>query len=153
MCATAVSFFHAPGIRCSRRGDERGGAHAVGHVVADRLVALAGVDQLGDVLAQGGRGLPVGGVDPQRRLLDGQLADRQARGGCLKGQDRAGGQAPHVGSTAGCADHRSEVLDLPLDGVGRRVAAVATAAAVVAVDGEPRRQQLGQLDLAGNGGS
>jgi len=73
---------------------------------------------------------------------DGGLVDIQGPAG-------AGGQAPPAGAAAGRADDRGEILDLPRDGVGRRVAAVAPAAAVVAVDGEPFRQQLGQLDLAG----
>jgi hypothetical protein len=46
-----------------------------------------------------------------------------------------------VRGATGCLDHGLEVLDLALDGVGRRVAALAATAAVVGVDGEA----IGQL--------
>ena len=49
---------------------------------------------------------------------------------------------------AGRVDHRGEILDLALDGIRLAVAAVAAAPAVVAVDGEARRQQPGEPDLA-----
>jgi hypothetical protein len=50
---------------------------------------------------------------------------------------------------AGRVDHRGEILDLALDGIRLGVAAVAAAPAVVAVDGEARRQRSSELDQAG----
>ncbi len=46
-------------------------------------------------------------------------------------------------------DHRGEILDLALDGIRLGVAAIAAAPPVVAVHSEARRQQPGELDLAG----
>jgi hypothetical protein len=57
--------------------------------------------------------------------------------------------APDVRVLASCIDHCGKVLDLELDGIRLGVAAVAATPAVVAVHGETRRQQLGELDLAG----
>ena len=54
-----------------------------------------------------------------------------------------------MGLSSGRADHRGQVLDFPVNGVRRGIAAVAAAATVVAVDGEPLGQQFSQLDLAG----
>ncbi len=49
---------------------------------------------------------------------------------------------------AGVVDQRLDVLDLPVHRVGQGVPAPAAAAAVVAVDSEVWREQLGQLRLA-----
>jgi hypothetical protein len=49
---------------------------------------------------------------------------------------------------AGAVDQRIDVLDLPVHRVGQGVPAPAAAAAVVAVDGEVRREQPGRLRLA-----
>jgi hypothetical protein len=46
---------------------------------------------------------------------------------------------------AGAVDQRLDVVDLPVDRVGQRVPALAAAAAVIAIDREMRREQLGQL--------
>src|SRR6516165_10591411 len=46
---------------------------------------------------------------------------------------------------SGPVDQRLDVADLPVDRVGQRVPALASPAAVKAVDGEVRREQLGQL--------
>ena len=63
----------------------------------------------------------------------------------FKASPGARGVAVDRRRTAGLGDQCAEVFDLPLDGVGRRVAALASPTAVVVDHTELVRQLLGQL--------
>src|SRR5262249_32586145 len=86
-------------------------------------------------------------VDDERRLVERELLDRETVGSCAERKVAAGGH-PKDGRGAPGRDQRTEVLDLPLDSVGRRVAAVAAAATVVVVDGKRVGKQLRELRRA-----
>src|SRR5205814_7681194 len=64
--------------------------------------------------------------------------------GSFQGEHRARGRTPEVRRAAGGSDDRIDILDLAGNGIGQRVATVAPTAAVVVVDGELRRQLLGE---------
>jgi hypothetical protein len=84
-----------------------------------------------------------------RSLVDGELADLAAKSdGSLHGKGAARRVAVEERGAAGAVDQRLDVVDLPVHGIGRGVPASAAAAAVVAVDTEVSREQLGQLRLA-----
>jgi hypothetical protein len=87
-------------------------------------------------------------VDAERRLVDDGPPNRDSGGGRAQRQDAAGGHPEHMGRPARRLDERVEVLDLALDRVARRVAAVAAPAAVVADHAEPRREQPAELSPA-----
>jgi hypothetical protein len=79
----------------------------------------------------------VGRGRPDRRLIEGEPADRQPGRGTPQGEDPAGGEPEHRRGATGRRDHGGEVVDLMLDAVvGDRadrggVGAVTAAAAVV----------------------
>ena len=62
----------------------------------------------------------------------------------LKGKDRAGGLAVDKRRSACFINEGLDIFDLALDGIWRRVFAVASAPAIVAEHGEAWRQELGQ---------
>src|SRR5205823_11155326 len=84
------------------------------------------------------------------RLVHGDPGDLAAEpDGRPHGQRAAGRVTVQERRAAGAVDQRLDVVDLPVDRVGQRVPAPASAAAVVAVDRETGREQPGQLPGAG----
>ena len=129
--------------RCvPRAGDElRRHADHLRHEVLDRVAAPA----LGDhrlVLLH----LVRGRLGDSRRgctaAPTARASRRRRRSPQHEGERRAGRRTPQERRTARRLDHRLDVLDLALDGIGLGVAAVAAASPVVVEDGEVRRQLL-----------
>src|SRR5437868_4474813 len=85
---------------------------------AARVAAAAGGHQFGELRREisGQPGMAV--VSAEWRLVQHELADRQAGGGGLEREGGAGGVAEHGGGPAGRCDQRGEVVDLPVDRVG-----------------------------------
>jgi hypothetical protein len=70
-----------------------------------------------------------------RRFVAEHLLHRRASGGGLVGERRAGGEPQQIHVAAHRLDDSSEILDLALGGVGQGVAALTSAATVVADHG------------------
>jgi hypothetical protein len=70
----------------------------------------------------------------QRRLPECEPVDGQPLPRGLEGQARAGGHPDHARRSAHLGEDGVEVLDLPLDRIGRGVATLAAPAAVVVDD-------------------
>lgn len=81
-------------------------------------------------------------VDDERGLVERQLADVEAGGGRPKREHGAGGHPPHKRRPTGRIDYGIEVIGLPLDRVGRSVAAIAPTPAVIVDDREPGGEEL-----------
>ena len=122
--------------------------------VHERVAAPSGRDELvnlgTEVLALRFR------LEGKRRLQQRELVDRKAIGGGPERQDRARREAVDVGRASGDPDDRGEILDLALNGVRQRVAALPAPTAVVGdggeVGGEPlsqRRQEPEASEAAG----
>src|SRR5215204_4470533 len=90
----------------------------------------------------------VTGIDDERRLVGGDLLNRDPGPGALEREDPAGGHAPDERGPSGHRDHRLKVLELVLQRVRLGVAAVAAAAPVVVQHRIARREQLRELDKA-----
>ena len=84
-------------------------------------------------------GMTVAGAE--WRLVQDEPGDRQAGRGGPQGEGGAGGVAEQRRGPASGRDQRGDVLDLTLDSVRCRVAAVAPAPPVVVQHGEPRCQR------------
>ncbi len=90
-------------------------------------------------------------VHDQRRLVEREPGDAGQAACCHQRQHGAGRHAPDTGLAAGRAEHGLDVVDLALDRVGKGIAAAATAAPVVAKDGEVACQRLGQRAARAHG--
>jgi hypothetical protein len=76
------------------------------------------------------------GINVVENLERADLGDGQSRGRGLQGERAAGGDPVQARRPARVLDQRGNVLELALDRVRRGVAALASTAAVVAVNGE-----------------
>src|SRR5215204_6752749 len=105
-------------------------------------------DQLMDVRHEVIRRDAVTGIDYERRLVGGDLLNRDPGPGGLEREDPAGGHPPNERGPSGHRDHRLKVLELVLQRVRLGVAAVAAAAPVVVQHRKAGREQLRELDKA-----
>jgi hypothetical protein len=107
-------------------------ADEMGLEVLDGISATSGLDQLAEPGRMVGGPSRRASVDHKRQLMDDELGDRQAVRRRLQGEDGARRIAEHRGGAPGLGDDR-EILDLALDDVRQRVAAVAPATPIVGV--------------------
>src|SRR3989441_1234212 len=85
------------------------------------------------------------GADHERCLVQRELLDAQPARRRLEVKGCPGRHGVDERRSAGLVDQGVEIIDLPLDGVWRRVAAVPATAPVVHEHGEVRREQRCQL--------
>ena len=128
------------------RDDELGRQpHGDGHEELNRVTRAPGRDQAVELRHVVVRQRRTRVVDDERRLVDRELADREAPGSCVERQNSAGRTADDERWATGFGNHRVEVFDLALDRVGLRVPALAAAPSIVGDHRELRCQQLGEL--------
>jgi len=90
-------------------------------------------------------------VDDERQLEQRQRIDAIQTDGRLEREHPAGGDPVDRRRPTGGGDQRLEILDLTLDRVRGRVTALATAPAIVRVDGEVLGEHLGQRAVGPRG--
>jgi hypothetical protein len=86
--------------------DVGGDADVLGLVELDRVASAAGGDQLGELRGQIGGQRWAAVVDPEGRLVERQLRDRQTVRGGLQGENGSGGVAEDRRGSAGLTDER-----------------------------------------------
>ena len=95
-----------------------------GEEVGHGIAPPARGEQLVHVLAVVGRLQRATVIDDERRLVQGKPGDRQSGRRCPQREDGAGRMPEHEGGPAERGDQGRDVLDLPLNRIRRRVAAV-----------------------------
>jgi hypothetical protein len=119
---------------------------AFAHEVRHGAAAVARRDQPVEPLTVVGRGMLLGPVDHERRLVHSHPFDADPGAGRAQRERPTGGEAEECGPAAHGGGQCCDVVDLPLDGEGSGLVAVAAPAPVIGDDRVVRGRQLAEAD-------